>query len=187
MKQTTNYKLYMPEMSDALSPTPLNENAQLIDTALKELNDGVVSRLKIVYGSYAGNGNLNVSIPTPGIKPQALLMRSRRKYSAPFPSDYPRSDADLFDDDFTATGFVMWVGQDIQKTYWVKGDDVYDRDLEVYVPGYKGTAGYILFTSENGKISWKLSGTPTANIDHSCLVNNESGYEYDWIAFGTEG
>ena len=44
-----------------------------------------------------------------------------------------------------------------------------------------------MFTSANGSLTWTLSANPapTSDIDHSVLVNNKSGYTYEWIAFGT--
>lgn len=41
MQYTTNYNLKKPESGDDVTPTPFNDNADTIDSKLKEVNDKV--------------------------------------------------------------------------------------------------------------------------------------------------
>lgn len=41
MQYTTNYNLKKPESGDDVTPTPFNDNADTVDTQLKNLNDAV--------------------------------------------------------------------------------------------------------------------------------------------------
>ena len=41
MQYTTNYNLKKPETGDDVSPTPFNDNADIIDSKLKEVNDSI--------------------------------------------------------------------------------------------------------------------------------------------------
>jgi hypothetical protein len=71
MKQTNQYKLNLIESGDTFSPTPLNENAEKMESALKAQNDALGAlqtkhaqdistlssgALKIATGSYQGTG-----------------------------------------------------------------------------------------------------------------------------------
>lgn len=41
MQYTTNYNLKKPESGDDVTPTPFNDNADTIDSKLKEANDSI--------------------------------------------------------------------------------------------------------------------------------------------------
>lgn len=41
MQYTTNYNLKKPESGDDVTPTPFNDNADTIDSKLKEINDSI--------------------------------------------------------------------------------------------------------------------------------------------------
>lgn len=41
MQYTTNYNLKKPESGDDITPTPFNDNADTIDSKLKEVNDSI--------------------------------------------------------------------------------------------------------------------------------------------------
>ena len=41
MQYTTNYNLKKPESGDDVTPTPFNDNADTIDSKLKEVNDSI--------------------------------------------------------------------------------------------------------------------------------------------------
>lgn len=41
MQYTTNYNLKKPEAGDDVSPTPFNDNADIVDSKLKEINDSI--------------------------------------------------------------------------------------------------------------------------------------------------
>lgn len=43
MQYTTNYNLKKPESGDDVSPTPFNDNADVIDSKLKQLDDSVTT------------------------------------------------------------------------------------------------------------------------------------------------
>lgn len=43
MQYTTNYNLKKPESGDDVTPTPFNDNADTVDTQLKNLNDAVTT------------------------------------------------------------------------------------------------------------------------------------------------
>lgn len=41
MQYTTNYNLKKPESGDDVTPTPFNDNADIVDSKLKEVNDSI--------------------------------------------------------------------------------------------------------------------------------------------------
>lgn len=41
MQYTTNYSLKKPESGDDVTPTPFNDNADIVDSKLKEINDSI--------------------------------------------------------------------------------------------------------------------------------------------------
>lgn len=41
MQYTTNYNLKKPESGDDVTPTPFNDNADIVDSKLKEINDSI--------------------------------------------------------------------------------------------------------------------------------------------------
>lgn len=43
MQYTTNYNLKKPESGDDVTPTPFNDNADIIDAKLKQLDDSVTT------------------------------------------------------------------------------------------------------------------------------------------------
>ena len=117
MTKTTNYKLNMPEVGDALSIAPLNENTQKIDALLRGMT-------KKVCGSYTGDGKMSVTIATPGMKPQAVVMRGYR-YTEPVAAAMDIELATLREAQFGG-GFILWIGQDITRNYWIKNGKLWD-------------------------------------------------------------
>ncbi|MBR3704480.1 MAG: hypothetical protein IKM11_03210 [Oscillospiraceae bacterium] len=179
MTKTTNYKLNMPEAGDALSIAPLNENTQKIDALLHGMT-------KMACGSYTGSGSMSVTIATPGMKPQALLVRSCRG-SEIAAQPIKLSEVLLSEVSQTASGFLMWIGQDIDINYWVTDGTIWDEEKQDYEDACYEKKGTVVFTSASGSLSWTLSANPapTSKIDHSGLVNNGKDLTYEWIAFGT--
>ena len=90
MKQTDNFKLNLPELSDKISPTAFNENTVRIDEMLAE---GV----RMACGTYTGTGAATCSISTPGFTPMAVLMTCSYSFSE---------------------GWHLWVGNDIPSKYY---------------------------------------------------------------------
>ena len=177
MKQTTNYKLNMPEMSDGLSVVPLNENTQKIDTLLHSLT-------RMTSGSYTGTGSMSVTIETPGMRPAALLVRSREDISTTL-RRYRKDEIFFGEVRFFSSGFVMWSGSSIKKPYWLKSDPIYDAVVEEWVDGYEQKIGEIAFTPAAGSLSWQLTAPYAEDVDHSSIINNKTGTIYEWIALGT--
>ena len=90
MKQTDNFKLNLPELSDKISPTAFNENTVRIDEMLAK---GV----RMACGTYTGTGAANYSISTPGFTPMAVLMTCSYSFSV---------------------GWHLWVGADLPSKYY---------------------------------------------------------------------
>lgn len=62
MQYTTNYNLKKPESGDDVSPTPFNDNADIVDSKLKEVNDSI-NGINTSIGTI--NGKLkNITIST---------------------------------------------------------------------------------------------------------------------------
>lgn len=177
MKQTTQYKLNMPELSDGLSVAALNENAQKLDDLLHGL-------VKMASGSYTGNGSMSVTIETPGVRPAALLVRSSAQLT-PVAQLKRKRDIVFGDDDLKSSGFVMWGGANIATKCWRKEGELYDPVTEVLESGYREYIDEIVFTPEAGRLSWALSTVPAVEVDHSGLINNKNGIVYEWIALGS--
>ena len=177
MKQTTQYKLNMPELSDGLSVAALNENTQKID----DLMHGLV---KMVSGSYTGNGSMRVTIETPGMRPAALLMRARKKLT-PVLGVHSRGDIYFSDTALESSGFVMWNGDNVATMCWRADGEVYDPVTEMLEIGYREYIDEIVFTPTEGSLSWALSTVPASDLDHSGLINNKNGIVYEWIALGS--
>lgn len=156
MKQTDNFKLNLPELSDKISPTAFNENTVRIDEMLAK---GV----RMACGTYTGTGADTCSISTPGFTPMAVLMTTRKVAG--------RTGSD---DSFSA-GWVAWVGENLPAKYYV---ETVMPDGLTDVTGYDTT---LQFTAVSGGLSWKLA---TAGDTPSGAVNNVSGTVYQWIAFG---
>ena len=177
MKQTTNYKLNMPDVSDGLSVVPLNENTQKLDNLIRGL-------AKMASGSYTGTGSMKVTIETPGMRPAALLVRACAKLS-PNMALKKREDILFYDVELGSSGFVMWNGNNIAKNCWRKEGTVYDPITEETVSGYREYLNEIVFTPADGSLSWTFGTMPVTEVDHSGLINNKSGTTYEWIALGT--
>ena len=60
MTKTVNYKLNKPEPTDPVHLADLNENADIIDAALKAATDAAIAAAagsaKVAWGSYVGDG-----------------------------------------------------------------------------------------------------------------------------------
>lgn len=182
MKETTNYKLKMPEVSDPLSIVPLNQNAQAIDTALRAMASAMGGKVVMACGSYTGDGAMSRTIVTAGIKPVALIMYAT-KYDT-LTSGVSKDEVRLRLLQDEKCGFSAWCGADMDAWYWYRDDwhnPVTGETTERYYP----EKTKIVFTPAMGSLTWKMETEPTADIDHSSLVNNESGVIYEWIAFGT--
>ena len=162
---------------------PLNENAQLIDSALQAIAG---KTLMIATGEYHGQGGKNVSISTPGFKPCALLMRVKE-------GKYLKDESDESDEklslsaalnrhrpsDSECTGFTMWIGKDLNVKYWYE-----DGLTKLKEPAYTAGAASIAFTPKNGGLDWELSGHSGKVYHHGLYINNAVGDTYEWIAFG---
>ena len=183
MKQTENYELNLLEIKDTLSPVPLNENAQMIDAALKTLTTATAERLKIASGSYTGNGAMSVTIQTPGLKPRAMLVRMRTPigYKGQYAYEQPGWVISRYIDRLEVSGgWLLWFGWDIPVTY-------------SYVTEYengKATDGKnantaVRFESTFGRLQWSVADANASELPE--LVNNVSDVTYDWIVLGTEG
>ena len=62
MQYTTNYNLKKPELGDDVAPTPFNDNADIVDSKLKEVNDSI-NGINTSIGTI--NGKLkNITIST---------------------------------------------------------------------------------------------------------------------------
>lgn len=181
MKETTNYKLKMPEVSDPLSITPLNENAQMIDAVLYALGG---SALRMVSGKYTGSGSMSAVIETPGIRPVALFMRLAET-AVGKSGHYKKSDV-VIAKQTVDPGFAMWCGNDLEAVYWERDGEMYDSASGATVPAYRAQNTQIMFTSQMGRLFWKMNATPTADIDHSFLVNNKRDVGYEWLVLGVE-
>lgn len=177
MKQTTKYKLNMPELSDGFSVAALNENTQKIDDLLH-------SFVKMACGSYTGDGSMSVTIETPGVRPAALLVRARKKLSPALGVQH-RNDIYIADTALESSGFVMWNGNNIATICWRKDGEVNDPITGGLVSGYREYLDEIVFTPEAGSLSWALSTVPASAVDHSGLINNKNGTVYEWIALGS--
>jgi len=66
MKQTQNYELKQPDMNDFVSPEPFNDNAAVIDQALKTQQDAINQMLSKVYP--VGAIYMSVDSENPGIR-----------------------------------------------------------------------------------------------------------------------
>ena len=69
MQYTTNYNLKKPESGDDVTPTPFNDNADIVDSKLKEVNDsinGINTSISTINTSISTiNGKLkNITIST---------------------------------------------------------------------------------------------------------------------------
>mgnify|MGYP003293318994 CR=1 FL=1 len=177
MKQTSKYKLNMPELSDGLSVAALNENMQKVDALLCGLS-------KMASGSYTGTGSMSVTIETPEMRPAALLVRACAQLT-PTMTLKKKEDIIFNDVKLESSGFVLWNGNNIAKKCWRKEGEVYDPVTEEVVSGYREYLGEIVFTPTDGSLSWTLNKTPASEVDHSGLINNKSGIVYEWIALGS--
>lgn len=165
MKQTTNYGLKMPEVGDALSVVPLNENAQAIDAALYTIASG---KVMMACGSYTGTGTASASIETPGFIPQVVLMRTKDTWLEGL-SGYYQSMA-------VRSGWCLWMGEESMTV----------------VPSPSGMGEEtrtVDFTVSDGSLSWStddtVGGTGPAIIQRAAMVaNNDSEQTYQWIALG---
>ena len=158
MKQTENYKLNILEAADPVSARPLNENAQLMDAALLEQKRMILGRTMMACGSYAGDGTTEVTIQTPGFKPQVVLMRSKDAY-------FVRNAG--YAAMATQSGWCLWLG---------------DEEMQIEQTA-SSAAGSIRFAAQNGKLTWSFNGTMGDAVP--AAVNNSSDREYQWVAFGT--
>ena len=61
MQYTTNYNLKKPESGDDITPTPFNDNADTIDSKLKEVNDKV-KNITISTSEPSGGSNGDIWI-----------------------------------------------------------------------------------------------------------------------------
>lgn len=157
MKQTDNFKLNLPELSDKISPSAFNENTVRIDEMLAK---GV----RMACGTYTGTGAATCSISTPGFTPMAVLMTKRKDAGS-----YTDNDASIH------AGWVMWVGEDLPSKYY---EEVQSPDGSTVQVARDTT---LQFTPSSGSLLWKLA---TAGLDPAAAVNNVSGTVYQWIAFG---
>ena len=157
MKQTENYKLNILEAADPVSAKPLNENAQLIDAALQAQKGMILGRTMMACGSYTGDGTTEVTIQTPGFKPQVVLMRTRDAY---FVSNANYSA-------MAARGWCLWLGE---------------AEVEIEQTASSVT-GSIRFETKNEELTWRYTGNASAAVP--AAVNNISDQEYQWVAFGT--
>ena len=179
MKQTENFGLKQLESSDLLSAAPLNENAALIDAALQAHQTAISGRLKAVGGRYTGDGTMSVTIETPGIRPQILLMYPiGTRVGAVQKIPYPTQSECSFNS-ASMNGQISWYawrGEDVSLSYYAlssgSGDDA----------TYKTSETRVAFTPVSGSISWNLAAE--VPFDQPVLVNNASGEIYEWIAFG---
>lgn len=66
MQYTINYNLKKPESGDDVTPTPFNDNADTIDSKLKEINDSINDSINAINTSISTiNGKLkNITIST---------------------------------------------------------------------------------------------------------------------------
>lgn len=65
MQYTTNYNLKKPETGDDVSPTPFNDNADIVDSKLKEVNDSI-NGIKTSIGTIDGKlKNITISTAEP--------------------------------------------------------------------------------------------------------------------------
>ena len=66
MQYTTNYNLKKPESGDDVTPTPFNDNADIVDSKLKEINDSINDSINAINTSISTiNGKLkNITIST---------------------------------------------------------------------------------------------------------------------------
>lgn len=182
MKETTNFKLKMPELSDTVSAAPLNENAQIIDAALHTVTSGMAGRLMIAAGSYTGDGTMSVSIETPGMKAVAMLVRKKRTLgnrallAGSTPVTYSiKKYTDMME---TEGGWLLWMGTDIPISYChIKQYD----DLGLIADAETKTT-HVAFTAQMGSLSW--SAPIESPEDMSELVNNTAGIVYEWVALG---
>lgn len=167
MKQTEHYGFQMMETEDLMSAKPLNENAVAMDTALQEQKNAILARLMMATGSYTGDGTRSVTIPTPGFRPQLLLMEQ---------------DNNLH---------MFWYGSDREVSYevyaYVDEDNSYGAAGELRKETVKTTAE---FFAAMGSLSWSIPALPEKYYDvvheyGAKAICNQTGGTYRWIAFGT--
>lgn len=193
MKKTKNFELNLMESADLLSLTPLNQNVEILDEALKKQSDSladklkdqsdeqdtkILSRVMMAYGRYEGNGDISAAIKTPGFKPEVVLMRAR---TAPTPRTGQSTSTVLPGESFGG-GWVLWNGVDLTAIYLKSAGTTDDFGLPYYSQG-KCT---IDFTAKNGELSWQLTGATdrAKEVDHGEVINNKNGQTYFWVAFG---
>ena len=182
MKQTENHGLKLVEMSDTLSPTPLNENAQAIEAILHDLSTAVGGHLKIATGSYTGDGTMSVAIETPGLKPKAMLVRERKTIGYKGHYYFPGWGITTYTDKLEAEGgWLLWLGWDIPVTYsyvteYAEDDKAIDGE---------NVDTTVRFTAALGGLQWSV--TEESAKSQPALVNNVDTKTYDWIVLGTAG
>lgn len=182
MKQTERYGLNLLEMKDTLSPVPLNENAQAIETVLHNLSTAADGHLKIATGSYTGDGTMSVAIETPGLKPRAMLVRERNTIGYVGHYTLPGWGITTHTDKLEAEGgWLLWLGWDIPVTYSYVTE--YDEDGKATDGENVNTA--VRFVSTLGGLQWSVTEATASHLP--ALVNNVNTRTYDWIVLGTAG
>ena len=184
MKQTEKYGLNLLEMKDAISPAPLNENAQVIETLLHNLSVAAEGQLKIASGSYTGTGTMSVSIETPGVKPRAMLVRRQPLIGCGGHHTYqdPAWVVPIYTDKLEMEGgWLLWLGWDIPVTYSYVTK--YNEDGEPTDGENVDTT--VRFDATLGGLQWSV--TEDTAVGLPALVNNVMAKKYDWIVIGTAG
>lgn len=188
MKETTNFKLKMPEVSDGLSAAPLNENAQMIDTALHALASSVPGKVMMAFGSYTGDGTRTRMIATPGFTPQVVLMRrvdTALVGAVVTEGENGTASSNAITGAISVEyGWCVWMGEgtmNAQYSVWGSWDGVSMR---------KAVNSLIGFSAENGSLTWTMPEYPSnftsVREDNGPMaMNNLSGKVYQWIALGT--
>lgn len=163
MRKTENFGLNLLDYSDQLSPKPLNENAAKLDAALVEHTAAISGRVMMACGGYEGSGTKNVTILTPGFKPQVVLVRQKRALGV-------GTGGTVHTDSFTVDGgWACWMGEE-------------SLDTGVYELGMPSRTAKISFTAKTGSLSWTAENGALSGIGRS--INNAEGVTYEWIAFG---
>ena len=177
MKYTEYYGLNLMEAADILSARPLNENADKIDAALKDLANTVSGKLMMAAGRYTGSGTRTVTIQTPGFTPQIVLMHRRASMITSRTTDRMEVEG----------GWCLWLGEDMPASYEV---NIYPTAGEGYTQTEVDTT--ICFSAVQGSLTWSIDPLPESYsgmvIEQGAhVVNNASGAVYEWIAFGVAG
>lgn len=188
MKETTNFKLKMPEVGDPVAVAPFNENAQIIDAALK-------GKIMMESGSYTGDGTLTRTISTPGFKPQVVLMRTPGSHIG------ESIDGGVNNNLVSGThidciqvngGWCLWTGEStLPGKYLLVFRDTIDQMSDKV--GYTVECA-VTFEAKLGSLTWSIPPGPdkhpgypdyyAEDKDNSGIVNNTKGQKYQWIAFG---